>query len=653
MSEADPRQIAVDPSRAPARRSDAATRLAGLAIDVVLFNIAILGGQEVLPAHLLSFAAGTLVNYFLIIRPDLRGRGRGSSASLHASLLVTSLAALFVRGGLLGLLVQWQWPVQLAIVPAALAGATVSLGTRDLLLLPITRSRAELIRRLTVVALAYAFVVRLLCMAKVELLPEEAYYWNYWQHLDIGYLDHPPMVAWLIGLGTQLFGDTEMGVRVGALLAQAVASAFAYQLTRNLFGVTSALVALLLMQILPYFFASGLLMTPDAPLLAAWAGCLCFLERALLAGRARAWWGVGVCLGVGLVSKYTIGLLIPAILLFMLLDRAARRSLLRWQPYAAVLVAVAIFSPVILWNAHHDWASFAFQTSRRLTSPVRFSLPRLIESVLLLLTPTGFATLPVVLWGGKAADEPAVRALRFLRVFVLVPLAFFVLFSLRHDVKLDWTGALWLAAVPGMASWIAAEGRQSRVRGIIHAAWLPTGVATLLLYGGVLHYLAMGLPGLGYSTHLELIPVGWRELGMAVNELAAEIQRDQGSVPLVVGMDRYRLASELAFYAPDRGVSVPETASEHLFGKAGLMYEQWFPVENLRGRTLLLVAWDTRSLGPELLEPCVARLQPIKPLDLWREGHFIRHLYYRVAYGYQPLERPRSTHAARPPGVLP
>ena len=67
-------------------------------------------------------------------------------------------------------------------------------------------------------------------------MPEEAYYWNYAQHLDIGYLDHPPMVGWLIAAGTAVFGDTEFGVRIGALCCGAVAGFFTYRLTREMFG---------------------------------------------------------------------------------------------------------------------------------------------------------------------------------------------------------------------------------------------------------------------------------------------------------------------------------------------------------------------------------------------------------------------------------
>ena len=144
---------------------------------------------------------------------------------------------------------------------------------------------------------AFALLLRLIYSGQVELLPEEAYYWNYSRHLDFGYLDHPPMVGWLIGAGTAAFGDTEFGVRIGALCCGVIASFFMYRLTRNLFGEPSGLAAVVLMQTLPFFFLAGMLMTPDAPLTAAWAAALYFLERALIAGRGEAWWGAGLCLG--------------------------------------------------------------------------------------------------------------------------------------------------------------------------------------------------------------------------------------------------------------------------------------------------------------------------------------------------------------------
>jgi dolichol-phosphate mannosyltransferase len=121
-----------------------------------------------------------------------------------------------------------------------------------------------------------AVVLKLIYAGRVELMPEEAYYWNYAQHLDIGYLDHPPMIGWLIAAGTAAFGDNPFGVRIGALCCGAIASVFIYRLTRDMFGETSGLVAVVLAQTLPFFFLTGILMTPDAPLTAAWAGRFTF-----------------------------------------------------------------------------------------------------------------------------------------------------------------------------------------------------------------------------------------------------------------------------------------------------------------------------------------------------------------------------------------
>ena len=169
------------------------------------------------------------------------------------------------------------------LVPAVLVFcATLVLGAR------LNGDTDRHWRGLALGIVGYSFLLRVTYGGWIELLPEETYYWNYSRHLDIGYLDHPPMVAWLIRLGTALFGNTEFGVRAGALMCGVVTAVFVFRLTRNLFGERTALLALILVQVLPFFFLSGMLMTPDAPLTAAWAAALYFLERALIADRSRA-----------------------------------------------------------------------------------------------------------------------------------------------------------------------------------------------------------------------------------------------------------------------------------------------------------------------------------------------------------------------------
>ena len=152
-------------------------------------------------------------------------------------------------------------------------------------------------------------VLRIAFFVAPDLYPEEAYYWNYAAHLDIGYLDHPPMVAWLIHLGTALFGDGEFGVRAPLILCSIATAFFTFRLTELLFDRRAAWMAVLLVQLLPFFFLTGFMITPDAPLTAFWSGGLYFLALALLREKAGAWFGLGVCLGLGMLSKYTIALL--------------------------------------------------------------------------------------------------------------------------------------------------------------------------------------------------------------------------------------------------------------------------------------------------------------------------------------------------------
>jgi dolichol-phosphate mannosyltransferase len=220
---------------------------------------------------------------------------------------------------------------------------------------------------------------------------------------------------------------------------------------------------------------------------------------------------------------------------------------------------------------------------------------------------------------------------------VLVPLSVFFIFSLRHEVKFDWTGTLWLAAVPALAWAIVTGAREvvgGRARVWAAAAWPPTLVILVLIYGAAFHYLVLGLPGVGYSAHIELVPVGWRSLGAQVAALEAEVRGRSGTEPLVVGMDRYAIASELAFYSPDRAHAVSQTSSDNLFGGLGLMYARWFPAASQVGRTLLLIGFNPEDLAGKAIESRARELGPVREGVLERDGQTIRRYYYRIAYEY-------------------
>ncbi len=625
--------------------------LLGMVVDLGGFQLLRHAGLNLSTSHIASFVLATMVNYVLNSRWVFRASSdEGIAVGGYVRFLSVALMALFLRGGVLAILSQGLGlPEQSALIAAIVAAALVNYLGFAFFVFP-NRGQQDIRIRWSIAVvgvIGYTLLLRLVYLGVPDLIPEEAYYWNYAQHPSLAYLDHPPMVAWLIAMGTSVFGDTEFGVRVGSFLCWIITVAFCFGFARNLYDKESALRSVMFVCVFPAFFAFGFFALPDASLVASWAGALFFLERALLAEKRLAWWGVGVCIGVGMLSKYTIALLGLATLVFLLVDRKSLYWLRRPEPYAAVFLATLLFMPVIVWNLDNDWLSFGFQTTRRVSSEPSFSLPLLLGAILLLITPMGAlaafqAIFSAAKSGADSADVPTVASRRrlFTLCYALVPLLVFVMFSLRHPPNINWTGPLWLAIIPVMArrltpvpgaerGWKPAWGQK---------LWTPMLVIALISYGAIFHYLAIGLPGVPYRQD-KVQPVAWRQLGADVRQIESGVEARTGEKPLVVGMDKYNLASELAFYRRHEGEgtknAVANTASRNLFGGGALMYEIWSPSENYAGRTLILVSFKRQALSDVALADSARDLGPVKERSVTKLGVPAGRYYYRVVAGYR------------------
>jgi dolichol-phosphate mannosyltransferase len=579
--------------------------ISGMVFDFLLFWAAFPLGFPPGQAHVVSFIPAAFLNFYNAKAAFGRGQFHLSPRRECVAFFAVAGAALFLRGGVLATAARsWEWPPLAAVTLAIAVSAAVTYLGSAFFVFPVTslrRNEKVYWGMVTVLVVSYAALLRLFFMGTMELIPQEAYYWNYAQHLDIGYLDHPPMVAWIIALFTGIFGHTEFFVRIGAFLSWAIAAFFIYGLARNCFEKSVAWPALLLFSTIPFFFGIGMIMTPDAPLVAFWAGTLYFLERALLGEERAAWWGVGICAGLGLLSKYTIALLGAGTLLFMLVDPISRKKLSSIRPYLALLIAFAIFSPAIIWNAQHNWISFSFQGPRRLLGPTRFSLLDTVAYLLLLLSPTGVAA-AVAAISPKTTASLGRRKFLFLTLTALFPVAVFTLFSLFREVKLNWTGPAWLSLIPIMA-WHMVSG-EGKLVAFLRRAWFPTIAVVLLVFGFALHYATLGFPILAYPKNVPM--VGWEDLARQVEGLEDQWEKALGEEPLIVGMDKHKVTSELAFYRTklfgkndSEREGVAYTAGPNLVGEESLIYKQWFPeTKGLQGyaRAVLFVGRSPEGL---------------------------------------------------------
>jgi len=621
--------------------------LLGVGADILASQLLLGFGFDPVISHIAGFLLSTAIYYFLGSRlPSVATAVSSEPYRLrHMRFFAVCLLALFLRGGVLSLATEvWNWPPAAAMLIAITASAAVMFLGSVFYAFPSAMPASRRMRWAMAVLgiVLYAFALRFAFLGSVELIPEEAYYWNYAQHLDIGYLDHPPMVAWLIWLTTGPLGDTELGVRLGAFLCWAVTAFFSFRLTQNLYGTIAAFTAVLLVAVLPFTFGIGMLMTPDAPLTAAWSAALYFLERALLAGRRSAWWYAGICVGLGLLSKYTIALLGPATILFSLLDSRSRAWFRKSPPYFAILIAAALFAPVVVWNSRHNWASFLFQGPHRLHAPLEFSLFSMLGEILLFLTPVGLGVVVMALFRSariwyRGRDIPMDRRSLFTAAFTLAPLSVFLVFSLFHAVKLNWTGPVFLAVLPLLAADLTARLLTARKQpGRLSRTWEPTVVILLAVYGAGLHFMALGFPGIPYSSNLRHLPVAWKEFGEEAELIGEEIESRSGIQLLRVGLDKQFLSSELAFYDRIDRDGAMTTAGRGLFGDDSLMYDYWYSASRQGGRTILIIALDAGLLSSAAIEDRFARMDPVHGRFVYKKGKRAGRFYYRVGYGYRP-----------------
>jgi len=648
----------------PHLRRDAAFRdiplsasLVGFAVDAVLLYGLLRAGVAPGAAGLLSLAAAALT---LGIRA-----GSGSLGTVGFALAV--MLVVFLRAGVLAWMERIPGcPMVLVAVVAAAAGSVM---LRAAMMvepgLEPGRGRGAQTRfwRNPITALlVYALLLRLVYLGLPELIHEEAYYWNYSRHLALSYLDHPPVVAWLIRGFTALLGQTVLGVRAGALLAWLVGAWFVYGLTRRVYGAAAARGALLLFATLPVYFLAGLLMSPDMPMAACWAATLYFFYCALIDEKPSAWFGVGVFLGLGMLSKYTIALLGFAVLAFMLADGRARRWFLRPHPWLAAGIALLLFTPVVVWNYQNDWMSFAFQGSRRAGGAAELSLPALLGAAAAMITPVGLAAVGVAAFSRKSlapiGDEgPAdrfARGFRLLLLSTLLPFAVFVFFSLFRHTKINWTGPLWLGTLPFMAhmmtaGWPAGTGRWRAW--LSPRTWKGTVVAVLLILGFAMQYLVLDFPGLSYPENkMGFSARGWPALAVKVETVAAGIEQEFHVRPLVVGLNSDRLSSWLAFYrsqamarsvGENTGAAALDTAGPNLFGlPRSHMYEVWFPsLEPYADRPLLLIGDKPGQLDVQIEKRDIG---PVREMTVEGNGQVVWRIYYRVLGPQRPTPRDRD-----------
>jgi dolichol-phosphate mannosyltransferase len=285
-----------------------------------------------------------------------------------------------------------------------------------------------------------------------------------------------------------------------------------------------------------------------------------------------------------------------------------------------------MFLPVVVWNLQHDWISFRFQSVGRWQGRPEFSSHILLESAVALLGPTALAACGWwILRRWRGAPAPL-----FTAVFVLVPLSVFVVYSLRHAPRLNWTGPLWLALLPAIAMTML-HGPRWLVR-----LWPPTIALSLLAYAAFLHYAVIGIPGVPYPPRMMRL-TGWEDLAAQVADIVRREQAPTAHEPPVVAcLDKYWIPSGLSFYLQKHDPRILVT-SYQLFGRHALMFDLWHPPASVAGRDLVLVSDDREDFSNTRVRACATLVGPVTEMPVHApDGSHLGSYWCCTIRGYHP-----------------
>jgi 4-amino-4-deoxy-L-arabinose transferase-like glycosyltransferase len=427
----------------------------------------------------------------------------------------------------------------------------------------------------------------------------------------ISYLDHPPMIAWLIRLSTWVFGDTNFGVRFPGLLAmslmQLLLGSIVWQIVRD----ARSVIAVVLMTEASLAYGLGMAkITPDIALIPCELAMLWSLVRLAQSNDYRWWLAAGLFGGLALLAKYTAVLLLPAIAAFVLVPSWRKEQVTSTYLWLGLGVAVLVFSPVIYWNAVHDWASLRFQLDR----PAQLqgiSAKFLLDFVGQQFGLVGGLLFPLVLGGTVMLTAHGYRERSpipiLLSTAVLFPLGFLFWHGLSARIGDSWPLFIWPIAFACAAINLKAilelspTSRAARTGPFLMAMSAVSGIAFVVT--AQMYYI------FGTANYLKgNDPIG-KEAGFAKLVAAADAARNAIGAKWFVTTD-YRIYSLLRWHLRDAVAPVVQVNERRRY--------LGFAEPALDGSVGLYVAPRGDPDGA-ILAKTSALLQNIEDIDLtWR-----------------------------------
>lgn len=411
-------------------------------------------------------------------------------------------------------------------------------------------------RRLLFFLLGALTIFRLVYLTQFELSPDEAYYFQWSQHLDWSYYSKGPGVALAMWFGRLIGGDSVFGIRFLSPLLSLGTSLLMFAFTRRLYGESAAIWATLTMQFVPIFQVGGLVLTIDPLSIFFWMAALYTFWLALEKAPAFSlWWpATGALIGCGFLAKYTNAMQLLSILLLLAVTPKYRREL--WRPgFLSMLGTFAVFlTPVLIWNSQHAWITVSHLRDRGgLRTGPQFHPGEFLTFIalhLLVYSPLIFAGLVACLgWAWKKAG-PHFKP-RFLLAFTLPLFVMYFALSFKQTGEPNWTApATPSLAILAVVFWIELAREKKWARIYVVTALALGGLMTLCVIDmDILRRVGLKLSYVNPEDPSARLR-GWQTTAAQLQRVREKYEAETGKRVFLIA-DSYGTAASLGYYLPD------------------------------------------------------------------------------------------------------
>ena len=404
--------------------------------------------------------------------------------------------------------------------------------------------------------LGVLLVARLLYLGvgRIELSKDEAYQWLWSKHLALSYFSKPPIIAYLHYLGTQIWGDNELGSRFFSPVIGTILGWLSLRFLAREGAARAGFWLLVILTATPLLALGAILITVDPPLVLFWTAAMLAGWRALQAdSTTRDWLLVGLLMGLGFLSKYTAILqLICWGLVFALLPQT-RAHLRRPGPWLAIGVNLLCTLPVVIWNSQHGWITAVHVADNaKLNEPWHFTFRYFWDFIGLELGILNPIFLVAALWAGVAFWKRSRQRMLLTYLFCMGTPVFLGhwLYTLHSRVLPNWIAVsvvpMWMVmTLYWEERW--ADGSRAVKRWLLVALWLGLPLV-LLAHETDLFRKITGRSLPPQADTLRRVR-GWHDAANVVEQARQKLLAE-GKPVFIIG-DHYGLTGELTFYLPE------------------------------------------------------------------------------------------------------